>query len=141
MPTSLDSALVASNTRRAAGTQTFTDVLKIWFAGKRPDPAADLSDFESGATLQVSCFLRSPGATSRAKLGTLSLTRGEPVSWRGRDKNAVTFNPPLTLTESGEKAIGPRFTAFVLACATGSFDVHIPTLDVALVKHALDASA
>ncbi|NKZ15638.1 hypothetical protein HGA11_32180 [Mycolicibacterium septicum DSM 44393] len=130
---------MASNTRRAAGTQTFTDVLKVWFAGKRPDPAADLSDLQSGVTLQVSCFLRPKGATSRAKLGTLSLTRGEPVIWRGRDKNAISLTPPVTLTGSGENPIGPKFTAFDLACATGSFDVHIPTLDVELVKHALDS--
>lgn len=130
---------MASNTRRAAGTQTFTDVLKVWFAGKRPDPAADLSDLESGVTLQVSCFLRPRGATSRAKLGTLSLTRGEPAIWRGRDKNDISLTPPLTLTGSGENPIGPKFTAFDLTCATGSFDVHIPTLDVELVKHALDS--
>ncbi|OCB11529.1 hypothetical protein A5717_20365 [Mycolicibacterium porcinum] len=132
--------LVASKTRRAAGTQTFTDVLKIWFAGKRPDPATDLADFQSGVTLQVSCILRAQGETSRATFGTLSLTRGEPVSWRGRDKKVVTLNPPATLTESSEKAVGPKFTAFDLACAAGSFGVQIPTLDVQLVKTALGTS-
>lgn len=132
---------MASNSRRAAGTQTFTDVLKIWFAGKRPDPAADLSDLQSGVTLQVSCFLRPKGATSRPKVGTLSLTRGEPVIWRRRDHHAVTLEPPLTLTRSSEKVTGPKFTAFDLACATASFDVQVPTLDVELVKHALGASA
>lgn len=128
---------VPSNTRRAAGTQTFTDVLKIWFAGKRPAPAADLGDFRSGTTLQVSCFLRAQGETARGKLGTLSLTSGQPVIWRGRDKKVVTVDPPVTLTESREESVGPKFTAFVLACAAGSFVVQIPTLDVELVKTAL----
>ncbi|BBX91093.1 hypothetical protein H5U98_07560 [Mycolicibacterium boenickei] len=131
---------MASNTRRAAGTQTFTDVLKIWFAGMRPDAAADLADFRSGATLQVSCVLRAQGEASRGKFGTLSLTRGESVIWRGRDKNVVTLGPPVTLTESSEKAVGPKFTAFDLDCAAGSFVVQIPTLDVRLVKTALGAS-
>ncbi|MEV0673215.1 hypothetical protein [Mycobacterium sp. NPDC050441] len=133
---------MASNTRRAAGTQTFTDVLKIWFGGKRPNRTADLADFQSGVTLEVSCFLRPQGdSASRPKLGMLVLTGGEPVRWRGRDKNVVILNPPVTLAGSGGKAIGPKFTAFDLACAAGSFSVQIPTLDVELVKDVLGASA
>jgi hypothetical protein len=45
---------MASNIRRAAGTQTFVDVLKIWSGIKRPNPAQDLEDFAAGMTLDRS---------------------------------------------------------------------------------------
>ncbi|MDT5283299.1 MAG: hypothetical protein QOJ56_5012 [Mycobacterium sp.] len=132
---------MATNARRAAGTQTFFDVLKIWSGIKRPNPAQDLDDFAAGRTLEVSCFSRQlgePGARSR--LGTLCLTQGKPVTWRRwRGKDAVILRPPLTLADSAEEAGRPQLTAFDLVTASGSFSVQIPKLDVDLVKHALAA--
>ena len=131
---------MASNARRAAGTQTFSDVLKIWFGNKRPNPAQDLEDFAAGVTLMVSCLCRpleEPAA--RFKLGTLYLTDGKPVTWQRPRKQVVTLCPPLTLTDSVENARQPQLTAFNLVSASGSHSVQIPTLDVELVKHALAA--
>ena len=129
---------MASNIRRAAGTQTFVDVLKIWSGIKRPNPAQDLEDFAAGMTLEVSCFSRpveEPAA--RSHLGALSLTRGRPVTWRRRGKDAVTLRAPLTLQDCAGKANAPQLSAFDLVTASGSFSVQIPALDVELVKHAL----
>jgi len=131
---------MATNARRAAGTQTFFDVLKIWSGLKRPNPAQDLEDFAAGRTLEVSCVSRQlgePGA--RSQLGTLCLTQGRPVTWRRRGREAVILRPPLTLADSAEKARQPQLTAFDLVTGSGSFSVQIPNLDVDLVKHALAA--
>ena len=133
---------MATNVHRAAGTQTFFDVLKIWSGIKRPNPAQDLDDFAAGRTLEVSCFSRQlgePGA--RSQLGTLCLTKGKPVTWRRRGKEAVIRRPPMTLADSAEKARQPQLTAFDLVTASGSFSVQIPKLDVDLVKHALAAQS
>ena len=133
---------MASNTRRAAGTQTFTDVLKVWSGVKKPNPALDLEDFAGGVTLQVSCFLRPLEETAaRHRLGMLHLTQGQPVTWQRSKKEAVALRPPLTLTDSDEKANQPTLAAFNLVTASESFSVQIPTLDVGLVKHALAAQA
>ena len=70
--------------RRAAGTQTFTDMLRIWFGALRPDPVQDIADLEAGVCLEVSCFLRQHNSTMRAQYGTLVLHRGDPVVWRPR---------------------------------------------------------
>jgi hypothetical protein len=131
---------VASNSRRAAGTQTFTDVLKVWFGNKRPNPAQDVADFAAGMTLKVSCFARSAGAlTARYRLGELHLTRGAPLTWHPRG-DAVTLRHPVTLTDSG-KARDTRFAAFQLVSASESYDVELPLADVPLVKYALAAQA
>ena len=133
---------MTSNSRRAAGTQTFVDVLKVWAGVKRPSPAQDLEDFAAGMTLEVSCFSRPLGEpAARSHLGTLSLTRGKPVTWRRRGEDAVTLRGPLTLKEPAEKAKAPRLTAFNLVTASGSFSVQIPSLDVELVEHAFAAQA
>jgi hypothetical protein len=130
-------AVMTSNTRRAAGTQTFFDVLKTWSGRKRPNPAQDLADFAAGMTLQVSCFTRPLGEPkARFRLGTLHLTRGEPVTWR-KGKDLVTHRPPLTLADSADEARQPQLAAFTLVSGSGSFSVEIPTLDVELVKHAI----
>ena len=129
---------MASNVRRAAGTQTFVDVLKVWSGKKRPSPAQDLEDFAAGMTLEVSCFSRSlEEPAARSHLGTLSLTRGRPVTWRRRGKGAVTLRAPVSLRDSAGKANAPQLMAFDLVTASGSFSVQIPALDVELVKHAL----
>ena len=119
----IHSAAMATNVRRAAGSQTFFDVL---------------DDFAAGRTLEVSCFSRQLGeAGARSQLGTLCLTRGAPVTSRRRGEEAVILRPPLTLADSAEKARQPQLTAFDLVTASGSFSVQIPKLDVDLVKHAL----
>lgn len=132
---------MASNVRRAAGTQTFVDVLKVWSGNKRPSPAKDLEDFAAGMTLEVSCFSRPLGETARSHLGTLSLTRGEPVTWRRRRQDPVTLRGPLTLKDSAERPKAPQLTAFDLVTASGSLSVQIPTLDVELVEHAFAVQA
>ncbi len=129
---------MTSDRRRAAGTQTFTDVLKIWSGLKQPSVAADINDFAAGTTLEVSCFLRPlEEPKARSQLGVLRLTRGEPVTWLRRGKDAITFQPPLTVEDSTEKAKGPKFGAFTLITASGSFSAQIPLLDAELVGHAL----
>jgi hypothetical protein len=138
MVSPLNSAVMASNIRRAAGTQTFFDVLKIWSGIKRRNPAQDLDDFAAGVTLEVSCFSRPLGDTAaRSQLGTLYLTQGKPVTWQRSGREAVTLRPPLTLADSGDKARQSTLAAFNLLSASGSFSVQIPKLDIELVKHAL----
>ncbi len=131
---------MASNSRRAAGTQTFSDVLKVWSGIKRPNPAQDLDDFAAGVTLEVSCFLRPlEDASARSRLGMLQLTQGQPVRWQRSRKEPVALRPPLTLNDSDEKANQPTLAAFNLVTASDSYSVQIPTLDLELVKHALAA--
>ena len=133
---------MASNSRRAAGTQTFSDVLKVWSGIKRPNPAQDLDDFSAGVTLEVSCFLRPLGdASARSRLGMLQLTQGQPVTWQRSRKEPVALRPPLTLNDSNENANQPTLAAFNLLTASESYSVQIPTLDLELVKHALAAQA
>jgi hypothetical protein len=128
--------------RRAAGSQTFTDVLKVWSGVKKPNPAKDIADFEAGTTLEVSCVSRPLSEPkARPQLGSLHLTRGAPVTWRSRTKDPVTLTPPLTLEGSAEKPRQPQMAPFTLVTASGSFSVQIPILDVELVKHAFAAGA
>jgi hypothetical protein len=134
---------MSSNSRRAAGTQTFTDVLKVWSGIKKPNPAHDVADFSAGVTLEVSCFLR-PLSEPKARLlqGSLNLTLGEPVTWqRWRSKDVVTLDPPLTLADCDEKAAQPQVSWYTLVSASGSFRVRIPILDVELVRYAFAAEA
>ena len=133
---------MAPNIRRAAGTQTFFDVLKVWSGIKRPNPEQDLEDFAAGVTLVVSCFLRPLADTAaRSPLGMLHLTQGQPVTWQRSRKEPVALRPPLTLADAGEKANQPTLAALTLVSASGSFSVQIPKLDLELVKHALAAQA
>ncbi len=135
-------ATMAPNIRRAAGTQTFFDVLKVWSGIKRPNPSQDLDDFAAGMTLVVSCFLRPLGDTAaRSPLGMLHLTQGQPVTWQRSRREPVALRPPLTLADSDEKANQPTLAAFNLVTASGSFGVQIPKLDVGLVRHALTAQS
>ncbi|MFG2947334.1 hypothetical protein [Streptomyces adustus] len=132
---------MTSNVRRAAGTQTFSDVLLRWLWIKRPTPAGDLDLFANGVTLKVTCFLRPLGQTGPiSRLGTLHLTHGKPVIWQGRGQE-LTLLPPLALTASAVKTGHWKLTALDLTSPSGSFTLKMPKLDVTLVRHAFDAQA
>ena len=88
----------------------------------------------------VSCLSRPlEERAARFKLGTLYLTDGKARDVATAAQASSCPWPPLTLTDSVEKARQPQLTAFNLVSASESLSVQIPTLDVQLVRHALAA--
>lgn len=45
---------MSSNTRPTAGSQTFTDDLKVWSGVKTPNPAKDIADIDAGTLVAAS---------------------------------------------------------------------------------------
>jgi hypothetical protein len=135
--------MTSGDIRRAAGTQTFTDILKSWMGIKQVSPAQDYADFAAGVTLKVACFLRPLAAASaQHRQGGLYLTAGEAITWRPwRGKQSITVTPPLALTDSAEKPRQFNMRAFILVSGSGAFSVQIPMIDVPLVQRAFAAQS
>jgi hypothetical protein len=128
-----------ARTRRAAGTQTFTDVLRTMFGGKRPNPAQDIADFGAGAGLEVTCFLRQADSTSRAQYGTFVLRRGEQLAWRPWPRwrgEGLTLVGPVAFSRSDDTPRAPQFAALLAVSASGTFRIQVPVVDVELLAHA-----
>ncbi|MCX3062226.1 hypothetical protein [Streptomyces beihaiensis] len=133
---------MSSNIRRAAGTQTFFDVLLRWLWIKRPSPTRDRDDFLAGTTLTVSCFSRAiAGGSACRQLGYLHLTHGQPITWHRSGRRPVVLRPPFALIPCPAKSPGRwKLASFHLDTAEGPRDLLIPKLDGPLVEQALKAA-
>jgi len=69
--------------RRAAGTITLTDALRVFLSGPVRQPAHDLLDLQHGATLWLAARARR-GQRFQAGRLVLQLDAGDPMSWQPR---------------------------------------------------------
>ncbi|MEV8524359.1 hypothetical protein AB0451_09390 [Streptomyces sp. NPDC052000] len=132
---------MSSTIRRAAGTQSFSDVLLRWLWIKRPSAAKDAEDYAAGTTLKVTCFSRTvAGASGRRRLGYLHLTHGQPITWHRAGSQPVVLRAPFVLTPSEARSGHWKLAAFDLNTAEGSRDLVIPKADIELVERALKSA-
>ncbi|MEV7373320.1 hypothetical protein AB0O51_20910 [Streptomyces sp. NPDC090301] len=141
--------------RRAAGTQSFTDLLLhpsrlveqlTGDAGRRAE--ADVAAWSSGEAREVSAFARDAG---RFRQGALILdpAAASPVVWRpyrllGRSAGEIALVAPFHVYGTGP-VTGPGsatvdkgvFRLLSLQAADRSWELAVPGADVALVRTAL----
>ncbi|MFE9568877.1 hypothetical protein ACFYMW_10350 [Streptomyces sp. NPDC006692] len=132
---------MSSKIRRAAGTQSPSDVLirRLWI--KRPSAAKDAEDYAAGTTLKVTCFSRTvAGASGRRQLGYLHLTHGQPITWHRAGSQPVLLRAPFVLTPSEVSSGHRKLAAFDLNTADGPRDLAIPKADRDPVERALKSA-
>lgn len=140
--------------RRAAGTQTMTDVLLRWTWIRRRSPEGDRRDFEAGQTLVVRAMSKSIGGeipmsigrgrqVTRPKPGDLHLCADRPPTFVLLRGGAATALPaPLELRGEGERIpLAVKFRRFTLISGDTTHDLVIPAADADLVRHALAAAS
>ncbi|WP_380279091.1 hypothetical protein [Kitasatospora purpeofusca] len=141
--------------RRAAGTQTFTDLLRhpgrlaAQFTGSAGGRAeADVRALHAGEAREVTAFLRDG---ERFRQGSLVLdpVAAPPVVWRpfrvfGRAGEGVALVAPFhvhgvgPVTGPGSRAIDRRmFRLLSLRAADRPWELAVPVVDVPLVRAAL----
>lgn len=141
--------------QRAAGTNTFTDLLRHpsrffeQLAGDaRPRAEADVAALKAGEAREVSAFLREG---PRFRQGSLILdpAAASPVVWRPfrvlrRSDDHITLVAPFhvysvgPITGPGSRTIDTRvFRLLSLQAADRPWELAVPAMDVALVHTAL----
>ncbi|MGW0578689.1 hypothetical protein ACWD25_22600 [Streptomyces sp. NPDC002920] len=139
--------------RRAAGTETATDVLLRWTRIRRRTPAQDIQDFRGGLPLKVVGYTRSIGGAAmvpvgggrriaRLRMGYLRLAFGEAPVWSDRRGNrSASLRSPFRLEPRSEKVrMGPKFERYELVTADGTYDLAVPRKDGELVRYVFGAA-
>ncbi len=136
--------------RRAAGTQTFSDLLLSALRLRRRTSETDLAELRAGGTLQVSCFSTTLGTVKlmpvgkgrtipRLNVGDLQLSTGQAL-WRNRrTAETVALRGPFDLTPSETRSGHWKIARYDLLTADGPHTISIPKVDVPLVTQVLAA--
>ncbi|MFF7632868.1 hypothetical protein ACFZB9_06900 [Kitasatospora sp. NPDC008050] len=141
---------MSTTIRRAAGTQTFADVLLSALRIRRLTTEKDLADLRTGSTLQVFCASSTLGTVRMAPIGkgrTIPLTASgylhltaEQASWQNRrTRESVALQGPFGLAVSEKKAGLRKMIRLDLTAGGEQHMIVIPKADVPLVTQALDA--
>lgn len=136
--------------RRAAGTQTFTDVLLAWTFIRRRTPEQDAADLLQGQVFEVTALSKSIGRAvmsnvgkgrqvQHLKVGALFVAQGKPLVWRERRTGEETvLNGPFTLTQLDKKVpLNRRLAYYELTAVEGSYEIALPQRDAPLVRIAI----
>ncbi|MCX4745689.1 hypothetical protein OG455_09165 [Kitasatospora sp. NBC_01287] len=141
---------MTAQTRRSAGTRTFTDVLLSALRIRRLSTERDLADLAAGTTLQVFCSSPTLGTVRMMPIGkgrTIPHTAGgylhlstDGVRWQNRrTKETVELQGPASLKPSEKPAGWARMTRLDLVAGGERHVILIPTADIPLVTQALAA--
>ncbi|MFI8399698.1 hypothetical protein ACIGG5_05630 [Streptomyces sp. NPDC085463] len=140
--------------RRAAGTQTFTDLLRNpkriidqFKAKASMRTEEDIAALNAGEARTVSAFIRNEGVFLRGEL-TLDLTAPFPAIWSPirpfRQAEQIPLIPPFRVYNTGPvngegaQAIDrTMFRLISLQDSNRSWEIAVPTIDVPLVRSAL----
>lgn len=132
--------------RRAAGSRTLTDVLRVAARRRPAGPGTDIRDLRAGVPLRVSAFARRGG---RFRQGWLVLDPGaaDPVVWRAyraRRPERLPVRGPYRVWAVTDVAAPDRrwvkdflFRVIVLDAGAEHWELAVPTVDVPLVRTAL----
>lgn len=131
---------MATGVRRSSGTNMYLDRLLF----RKPRPDLDIEAYRAGTTIKVQSMLRrfedisSPFSSAG---GVARITLGQPFQWRGRG-GPVQLTGPFELNEVGGRILmGRNFTRCMLSAAQGDYEFIVPTLDLALLRLALNSGA
>jgi hypothetical protein len=136
----------AGRPRRAAGSRTLTDVLRVAARRHPARPETDIRDPRAGVALRVSAFARRDGWFRQGWL-VLDPGAADPVVWqayRARRPERLPVPGPYRVWAVTEVAAPDRrwvkdflFRVVVLDAGAEHWELAVPTVDVPLVRAAL----